>query len=99
VYRESVPPERLVTVVSFTDENGNLLRHPMSATWPLEVLNTMTLAEHDGRTTLTVSGHPINATAEEHKTFEDGHGSMKQGFTGRLDQLEAYLATQVARRS
>jgi uncharacterized protein YndB with AHSA1/START domain len=85
VYREIVAPERLVFVVSFTDEKGNLVRHPLSPTWPLEVLNTMTL--HDGKTTLTLRAVPINATEEERKTFEAGRGSLKQGFTGTLDQL------------
>ena len=92
VYRDIIPPEKLVTVVSFTDEKGNLKRHPMQATWPLEVLNTMNLSEQDGKTTMILTGYPINATDEERKTFEDGRGSMKQGFTGTLDQLEAYLA-------
>jgi uncharacterized protein YndB with AHSA1/START domain len=92
VYREILPPERLVSVVSFTDENGNLMRHPMSPTWPLEVLNTMTLSEQDGQTSMTVSGYPINATEEERKTYDAGRGSMKQGFTGTFDQLAAYLA-------
>ena len=92
VYREIVPPERLVTVVSFTDEQGRVLRHPASPTWPLEVLNTMTLSEEDGKTRMTISGYPVNATDEERKTFDTGRGSMKQGFTGTMDQLEAYLA-------
>jgi uncharacterized protein YndB with AHSA1/START domain len=92
VYREIVPPERLSSVVSFTDERGNILRHPASPTWPLEILNTMTLSEQDGQTTMTISGYPINATEEERKTYDAGRGSMKQGFTGTLDQLEAYLA-------
>jgi uncharacterized protein YndB with AHSA1/START domain len=64
----------------------------MSPTWPLEVLNTMSLSEHEGKTTMTVFGYPINATEEERKTFDAGRGSMKQGFTGTLDQLDAYLA-------
>ena len=92
VYREIVPPERLTTVVSFTDAQGRLLRHPMSPTWPLEVLNTMSLSEHEGKTTMTISGYPINATDEERQTYNAGRGSMKQGFTGTLDQLDAYLA-------
>jgi uncharacterized protein YndB with AHSA1/START domain len=91
VYREIVPPERLSSVVSFTDKHGNILRHPASPTWPLEVLNTMILSEHEGKTTMTVSGYPVNATEEERKTYDAGHGSMKQGFKGTLDQLEAYL--------
>jgi uncharacterized protein YndB with AHSA1/START domain len=92
VYREIVPPERLSSVVSFTDEQGNILRHPASPTWPLEVLNTMTLSKQDGKTTMTISGYPINATEEERTTYEAGRGSMKQGFKGTLDQLEVYLA-------
>jgi uncharacterized protein YndB with AHSA1/START domain len=92
VYREIVPPERLVTVVSFTDAEGNLLRHPMSPTWPLELLHTMTLSERDGKTTLTVDGVPTNATEEERKTFLAGRNSMEAGFNGTLDQLAAYLA-------
>lgn len=92
VYREITPPEKLVTVVSFTDENGNPVRHPMSPTWPLEVLNTMTLTEQNGKTSMTVSGYPIHATEEELKAYDAGRGSMKQGFTGTFDQLEAYLA-------
>ncbi len=94
IYREIVAPERLVTVVSFTDAEGNLLRHPMSPTWPLEMLHTMTLSERDGKTTLTATAVPTNATEEERKTFHAAHGSMEQGFTGTLDQLDAYLAAQ-----
>jgi len=93
LYREITPPDRLVAVVSFTDEHGNLSRHPASPTWPLEVLNIMTLSEQDGKTTMTISGYAINATEEERKTFDAGRGSMKQGFTGTLDQLDAYLAS------
>jgi uncharacterized protein YndB with AHSA1/START domain len=92
VYREIVAPERLVFINSFSDAEGNLTRHPMSPTWPLEVLNTVTLSEHDRKTTLSLRGIPINATEEERKTFEAGHQSMQQGFKGTLDQLAEYLA-------
>jgi len=78
VYRELVPPERLVFIVSFSDEAGNVTRHPMSPTWPLEVLNTMTLSEHGGKTTLTMHGRPINASEEERRTFEAGRDSMQK---------------------
>jgi uncharacterized protein YndB with AHSA1/START domain len=93
VYREIVPPERLVHVVSFSDPQGGVTRHPMSATWPLEVLNTMTLKEENGKTTMTLNGVAINATEEERRTFQEGRGSMQQGFKGTLDQLDAYLGS------
>ncbi len=93
-YREIAAPERLVFVVAFTDAQANPTRHPLSPTWPLEVLNTMTLAEHEGRTTIMLHGIPLDASAEEQRTFEAGRESMHQGFTGTLDQLADYLARE-----
>ena len=92
VYREIVAPERIVLVSSFSDEAGGITRHPMSSTWPLEMLSTFTLAEKDGRTTATVHWLPLNPTEEESKTFDAAHESMKQGWIGTFDQLAAYLA-------
>src|SRR5580700_3871342 len=37
VYHEIEAPERLVFVNSFSDKEGNTIRAPFSATWPLEV--------------------------------------------------------------
>jgi uncharacterized protein YndB with AHSA1/START domain len=93
VFREVDRPEKLVYVVSFSDENAGITRHPLSETWPLEVLNTTEFSEEDGRTTVTISGFPINATDEEIRTFEVGRDSMRQGFKGTYDHFEDYLAT------
>jgi uncharacterized protein YndB with AHSA1/START domain len=92
VYREIVATEQLVFIVSFSDKDGNTLRHAASATWPLEVLNTLTFSEHQGKTTPTMKGIPVNPTEEERKTFEQGHKSMQHGFKGTLDQLDEYLS-------
>jgi uncharacterized protein YndB with AHSA1/START domain len=91
-YHEVAAPERLTYIVSFSDAEGGITRNPMSATWPLEVLNTMTLSEQKGRTTLTLTGIPHNASEEERHTFRKGHLSMQQGFKGTLNQLAAYLS-------
>jgi uncharacterized protein YndB with AHSA1/START domain len=91
-YREIVPLQRIVLVNSFSDEDGGITRHPMSATWPLEMLSSFTLSEDNGRTIATVRWVPINATEEERKTFDAAHEGMKQGWTGTFDQLAAYLA-------
>jgi len=92
VYREIVAPERLVFVNSFTDDTGKIIRSPFSATWPLEILNTLTLVERGGKTTLSLRGSPINPTVEERNTFESFFKSMEQGFGGTLVQLVEYLA-------
>ncbi len=85
-------PERIVFVASFADEQGNVVRAPFSPDWPLEVLSTLTFAEQDGRTTLTLKSVPIQATGAERKTFEAGRESMRMGWTGTLDRLAEELA-------
>ena len=92
VYREIVAPERIVLVNSFSDEEGNITRHPFSPTWPLEMLSTTTLVEEGGKTKLTIEWSPLNPTDEELKTFESSHDGMKQGWKGTFDQLADYLA-------
>ena len=61
VYQEVSPTDRMIFVSSFCDEKADTIRNPMSAAWPLEIRNTLTL-----------KGGPINATREEKKTFA-GH--------------------------
>ena len=95
IFREIAAPERLVFVNSFSDAEAGITRAPFSQLeqkWPLEVLNNVTLSEQNGKTTLTLRGHPINATEEERKMFADMHGSMRQGFGGTFDQLAEYFA-------
>jgi uncharacterized protein YndB with AHSA1/START domain len=92
VYREIAPPERLVFVNSFSDEQGGLTRHPLAPSWPIEMLSTFSFVEAGGRTTFTVTWMPLNPTPEERATFDGGHDSMKQGWTGTMEQLAAYLA-------
>ena len=93
VYREIVVPERLVFINSFSDEAGNLTRHPMSPTWPLELLSTITFDKQAKGTLLTIRWAPLpSATEEERQTFNNAHTSMQQGWTGTMDQLAAYLA-------
>lgn len=93
VYREIVPPERLVFVSGFADEQANFMRHPLGANWPLEILNTLTLDETGGKTTLLLRGEPINATEPERRTFDEAHAAVRQGFARTLDQLADHLAT------
>ncbi len=94
VYREIDPPNRIVFVNSFSDADGGITRHPMSPGWPLQMLSTFTFQDDDEKTTFTVNWSPIDPSAEERKTFDEGHESMTQGWTGTLDQLEEYLAKQ-----
>ena len=93
VYREIVAPERIVHVHSFSDEDSGLTRHPLNPTWPLEMLSTTTFAEEGpDKTRLTIEWIPLNATAEELKTFSEGRTSMNHGWAGTFEQLDSYLS-------
>src|SRR5574337_723768 len=58
VYREIVPPERIVCTDSFADEKGNIVPaslYGMPGDWPIELLVTMTLEDEGaGRTKMTL---------------------------------------------
>jgi hypothetical protein len=80
-------------VNSFSNSEGGLTRHPMSPTWPLEMLSTITFGEEGGQTKVTVRWSVLpSATPEECKTFNEGRGGMQHGWSGTFDQLDAYLA-------
>ena len=96
VYREVSPTQRLVFVNSFSDEAGGIASNPWMPGWPLEIVNTLTLEDCDGKTRLTIHGAPINASALERKTFEGGRPGMKTGFDGTFRKLDSYLAEQRA---
>ena len=102
VYREIVAPQRLVWVHSFSDEAGGLTRHPMAPTWPLQMLTTVTFedapgGERSGKTKLTLRWSPLDVSAEEQATFDAAHDSMRGGWTGSFERLDAYLASPSAR--
>lgn len=94
-YREIVPGERLVLVDCFSDESRDVTRHPMAPTWPLYMLSTFTFEDAPGaKTKFTVRWQALDATPEERAVFNSDQSrvSMTNGWTGTVDQLEAYLA-------
>jgi len=80
VYREIVEPERLVFITTaLEDEQGNP---------GLENLNTVTFAEHNGKTKLTLHVVVIRATQEAARAL----AGMEQGWTQTLDRLDDLVA-------
>lgn len=92
VYRDIMEPSRIALISSFSDENGGVTRHPLSASWPLETLSVFELEDLGERAKLTIRGLPINASEEERTTFSGAASSMAQGWSGTFDQLANYLA-------
>ncbi len=94
-YREITPPDRIVFINSFSDEAGGVTRHPMAPGWPLQMLSTFTFEDMPGgKTKFTVRWSPYEATPEEQALFDSDQSrvSMTNGWTGTMEQLEAYLA-------
>jgi hypothetical protein len=92
-YKNIIEPDMIEFVNSFSDEGGNICKAPFPIDFPLEIFNRLTLEENNGVTTLTLKGHPINATAEQEETYRSMFTSMQHGFGATMDQLEAYLTT------
>lgn len=92
VYREIAAPKKLVFIVSFSDPNGGVTRHPWSPNWPLHIMSTVEFEEQGARRTkVTVTWLPHDASELERNTFDEGRGSMGQGWGGTLDKLSEYL--------
>jgi uncharacterized protein YndB with AHSA1/START domain len=90
-YKNIVRPDLLEFVSSFSDESGNIAKSPFPIDFPLEIFNQLTLEENSGVTTITLLGHPVNATTEQEATYYSMLENMTQGFAGTFNQLEAYL--------
>ncbi|GBG09711.1 polyketide cyclase [Paenibacillus agaridevorans] len=95
VYQEVQPPEKLVWVQSFSDEDGNTIRAPFNPQWPLEILNVLTLEESEGKTVLTLQGGPLNASDEEQAAYDAMAPMAAKGMEGTFEQLANYLSSQL----
>jgi uncharacterized protein YndB with AHSA1/START domain len=90
-YLEITEPERIVFTNSFSDKDANTVRAPFSNDFPMVVKNTLTLSEHEGKTTVLLKGAPVNATEAEMNFFTNMFSGMQEGFGGTFDQLDEYL--------
>jgi uncharacterized protein YndB with AHSA1/START domain len=89
VYREIVPPERIVFTDSFADEDGNVVpasHYGMSGDFPLEMLVTVTFEDLGGKTKLTLTHAGLPAGEQR-----EGAGT---GWSESFDKLAEVLATR-----
>jgi uncharacterized protein YndB with AHSA1/START domain len=94
VYREFVAPERLVFALSFVDESGRAAAHPMFPDWPLDTvfLTTVTFADLDGKTQLTVRQTLLPPEAAAKDTVERERQAAQAGWAETLERLDEYVA-------
>lgn len=96
VFRQIDPPSALVFISSFADQAGNIAPAPFPGLedFPPEVLTSVTLAEHAGigrGTVVSIRAHPLNATPAQRAFFASFHNSMRQGWTGTMEQLGEFV--------
>lgn len=92
VFREIEPMSRLVWVHGFADAEGNRIRAPFAAQFPLEMLTTVLFADEGDGTRIDLSWTPLDATLEEEAFFASMMASMNQGWSGSFEQLDDFLA-------
>ncbi|MGA3171557.1 MAG: SRPBCC domain-containing protein [Chthoniobacteraceae bacterium] len=78
-YREVVEPERIVFTAGALGPDGTLL---------FEILSTVTFAESEGKTTVTLRTHVLTAKPGAEKHLE----GQKIGWSQSLERLGAYMA-------
>ena len=94
VFQEIVPNEQLTSIQFFSDQDGGLTRHPMSATWPLEMLSTTVFEDIDGvNTKVTLTWQPWKSDDAGNAAFDAARSGLDQGIGGTFAKLEAYLTT------
>jgi uncharacterized protein YndB with AHSA1/START domain len=94
-YKEIQAPEKIVFTSAFADEKGKAIKAPFDIDFPIEIMNTWTLTEEKGKTTLTLKGYPFMGTENQVKTFFELHASMNEGFGKTFDQLDTYLDSKI----
>jgi len=96
VYGQISKYDLLEFTSSFSDENCGISRAPFNDKFPLEIFNRLQFTEQNGKTTIVLTGYPINATDEEMSFFAAMEQGVQQGFAGTFAQLENYLLKQPA---
>ena len=92
VYTEVTPPERLVMLMSTTDENWNLAPNPMMPDWPATLLTVVTFEEHNGKTKMRLEWSPYKASDAEIACFANAVENLGKGWGAGMDLLETLLA-------
>jgi uncharacterized protein YndB with AHSA1/START domain len=94
LFREVKPYDLLEFTNAFADENANVVKAPFGIPLPLEILYRLVFTENKGKTTITMTGQPVDATPEEVETFRSIEPDMQRGFGATFDKLITYLDKQ-----
>ena len=85
------PYDLLEFTNAFADEHANVVKAPFDIEIPKEIFYQLRFEEHNGQTTITLTGQPVNASDAETAAFISINEGMEQGFGATFNKLAAYL--------
>ena len=88
------PFELLEFTNAFADENAKVVRAPFDILIPLEIFYRLQFTEHNGKTTIAMTGQAVNASPGELEGFRSIELGMQRGFGATFDKLSSYLERQ-----
>lgn len=96
VFQTINPPDRLEFISSFSNAVGEITPAPFPGLddFPPETWTTVTFVEHAGKsrgTLVTIEARPFNGAKAQRDFFAAFHDSMRQGWTGTMQQLAEFL--------
>ena len=91
VFGEINPYDLLEFTNAFADEHAQVVKAPFDMDLPLEIFYRLHFTENNGRTTIRMTGEPVNATGEQDDVFQSINASMQEGFGGTFKKLAAFL--------
>lgn len=96
VFQTISPPDKLEFISSFSNERGEITPAPFPGLddFPPQTWTTVTFLEHAGKsrgTLVTVESRPFQGTQAQCDFFSAFHDSMRQGWSGTMQQLTEYL--------
>ena len=90
------PYELLEFTNAFADENAKVVRAPFDIPIPLEIFYRLHFIELNGKTTINMTGQPVNASPEEFEGFRSIELGMQGGFGATFNKLSSYLEKQIS---
>ena len=91
VFGNIQPYDLLEFTNSFADEHANVVPAPFGIPLPDRIFYRIIFTESNGKTTITMTGQPVEATQEQIEGFISINAGMQEGFGASFQQLADYL--------
>lgn len=86
------PYDLLEFTNSFADKHVNIFPAPFDIPIPDHIFYQLIFTENNGKTTLSMTGQPIDAIVEQVTDFGAINANMQEGFSASFVQLANYLS-------